>query len=118
MRRGMTSVSSTTHHRTRVGGGSLWPRFRGNAADRYLQPVTDPPNAVASACPGQTPSSTASSDADTESGNDPSFSANRHSRITLTGTIPRFPPLRVITRLPAGSSNSAAACDWQASDSP
>lgn len=67
MRRGMTSVSSTTHHRPRVGGGSLWPRFRGNADDRYLPPVTAPPNAVASACPSQTPSSTASSNADAES---------------------------------------------------
>jgi len=66
MRRGMTSVSSITHHRTRVGGGSLWSCFRGNAADCYQPAVTDPPNAVASACSGQTPSRTASSEADTE----------------------------------------------------
>jgi len=66
MRRGMTRVSSATHHRSRVGGGSLCARFRGNAADRYQPPVTDTQNAVASACSGQTLSRAPSSDADSE----------------------------------------------------
>jgi len=66
MRRGMTRVSSATRHRSRVGGGSLCARFRGNAADRYQPPVTDPQNAVASACSGQTQSRTPSSEADSE----------------------------------------------------
>jgi hypothetical protein len=87
MRRGMTSASSSTHHRPRVGGGSLCARFRGNAADRYQPPVTDPQNAVASACSGQTLSRAASSDADYEP-----RPTSRFPQIAIAASRPQAPP--------------------------
>jgi hypothetical protein len=73
MPRGMTRVSSATHHRLRVGGGSLCARSPGNALHPHQPPVTAPPNSIARACSSPSLPRAASSDADAETRPTPRF---------------------------------------------